>query len=79
MSVSYSVIIPAFNEQKWLPETLDALQNAMRGIVMPGEIIVADNNSGDKTPEIAIQYGANVVFEPVNQISRARNTGARAC
>jgi len=78
MSVSYSVIIPAFNEQELLPKTLEALQKAMREIAMPGEIIVADNNSGDKTPEIAIQYGASVVFEQINQISRARNTGARA-
>jgi glycosyltransferase involved in cell wall biosynthesis len=77
MSVSYSVIIPAFNEQNWLPKTLDALQKAMGEIIMPGEIIVADNNSDDKTPEIAIQYGAKVVFEPVNQISRARNAGAK--
>jgi glycosyltransferase involved in cell wall biosynthesis len=77
MSVSYSVIIPAFNEQEWLPKTLETLQNAMCAIAMPGEIIVADNNSCDKTSEIAVQYGAKIVFEQINQISRARNAGAR--
>lgn len=42
------------------------------------ELIVCDNNSTDLTAEIARQHGARVVFEPVNQISRARNSGAAA-
>ena len=42
------------------------------------ELIVCDNNSSDNTPEIARLAGAKVVFEPVNQIARARNTGAAA-
>ena len=40
------------------------------------ELIVCDNNSTDRTAEIAAAAGAVVVFEPINQISRARNTGA---
>jgi glycosyltransferase involved in cell wall biosynthesis len=40
------------------------------------ELIVCDNNSTDRTAGIAKAMGAEVVFEPVNQISRARNTGA---
>jgi len=42
------------------------------------ELIVCDNNSTDRTAEIARAAGAKVVFEPVNQIARARNTGAAA-
>lgn len=42
------------------------------------ELIVCDNNSTDKTAEIARAAGATVVFEPVNQIARARNRGAEA-
>jgi glycosyltransferase involved in cell wall biosynthesis len=42
------------------------------------EIIVADNNSTDATAHVAEAAGAKVVFEAVNQISRARNTGALA-
>jgi glycosyltransferase involved in cell wall biosynthesis len=78
MTISYSVIIPAYNEQVLLPATLDALQKAMRAIDMAGEVIVADNNSNDGTAAIAREHGAAVVFEPVNQISRARNAGANA-
>jgi glycosyltransferase involved in cell wall biosynthesis len=40
------------------------------------EIIVVDNNSTDNTAELARQAGARVVFEPINQIGRARNAGA---
>ena len=40
------------------------------------ELIVCDNNSTDGTAGVAREAGARVVFEPVNQIGRARNTGA---
>ena len=74
--MEYSVIIPAFNEEKLLPATLVALQEAMKEINRPGQVIVVDNNSTDATAEIAKAHGALVVFEPHNQISRARNAGA---
>lgn len=74
----YSIIIPAYNEEKFLPATLEAAIKAMNTVDLTGEIIVADNNSSDRTAEIARSYGASVVFEPYNQISRARNTGARS-
>ena len=39
---------------------------------------MVDNNSTDNTAEVARQCGADrVVFEPVNQIARARNAGGR--
>jgi glycosyltransferase involved in cell wall biosynthesis len=77
VDVDYSVIVPAYNEAAWLPATLTALEAAMAASSLRGEIIVTDNNSTDTTAEIAEQSGARVVFEPVNQISRARNAGAR--
>ena len=77
MVTDYSIIIPAYNEEALLAKTLEVLQKAMAEIPLSGEIIVTDNNSTDRTPEIAKAAGAKVVFEPVNQISRARNTGAK--
>ncbi len=76
MSVDYSVIVPAYNEERWLPATLRALQRAMHEIPLQGELIVVDNNSTDTTAELAREHGARVVFEGYNQISRARNAGA---
>jgi len=74
--MSFSVIIPAFNEEQFLPATLAALAEAMESTTMPGEVIVVDNNSTDETARVAEELGARVVFEPINQISRARNAGA---
>ena len=72
-----SVVVPAYNEEKLLGESLAAIRAAMH-VFANAELIVCDNNSRDRTAEVARAAGATVVFEPVNQISRARNTGARA-
>ncbi len=74
--MNYSIVIPAFNEEHYIGATLKALRRAMTPLPYEGEIIVTDNRSTDRTPEIARKFGARVVYEPVNQISRARNTGA---
>jgi glycosyltransferase involved in cell wall biosynthesis len=79
--VTISVIVPAFNEERVLPETLAAISAASAALVAAGfswELIVCDNNSTDRTAAIGRDAGARVVFEPVNQIGRARNTGAAA-
>ena len=71
------VVVPAFNEEKLLPGSLRAIRAAMAAFE-DAELVVCDNNSTDRTAEIARAAGATVVFEPVNQISRARNAGAAA-
>lgn len=73
----YSIIIPAYNEEQWLPRSLAAAKEAMAAITEPGEIVVADNLSTDRTAQLAADSGATVVPEPTRQISRVRNTGAR--
>ncbi len=76
--ISFSVIIPAYNEEALLAETIAEIRRGMDDLLpIAGEIIVVDNNSVDRTPKIATNAGARVVFEPINQISRARNSGAR--
>lgn len=77
MEPVYSIIIPAYNESLYLAKTLTSLNLAIKQLPFDAELIVCDNNSSDTTAEIARQHGARVVFEPHNQISRARNTGAR--
>lgn len=75
-----SLIIPAFNEEKLIAASLQAVRAAATAAFdaagLAWELIVCDNNSTDRTAEIARSEGARVVFEPVNQIGRARNTGA---
>jgi glycosyltransferase involved in cell wall biosynthesis len=71
-----SVIIPAFNEELYLPATLVALERAAAGLEC--ELIVADNQSTDETRQIAERHGARVVTERVHNIARVRNAGAAA-
>jgi glycosyltransferase involved in cell wall biosynthesis len=76
-----SVIVPAFNEARGLGASLASIRAASAAFDRRGwghELIVCDNNSTDATPAIAREAGARVVFEPINQISRARNAGAAA-
>ena len=75
-----SVIVPAFNEEKRIVACLCSIRAALAENARPGleTETIADNNSSDATAELARREGALVVFEPINQISRARNAGARA-
>jgi len=77
--VKLSVVVPAFNEERLLEESLrhiDAGLEVFRRRGWSTELVVCDNNSTDRTAAIARAAGAVVAFEPVNQIGRARNTGA---
>ena len=79
--VKISVVVPAFNEERLLARSLTEIKSAAGAFARRGwdvELIVCDNNSTDHTAEIARNAGATVVFEPVNQIARARNRGAAA-
>lgn len=74
-----SIVIPAFNEERLLGATLASVREATSAFTRRGwetELIVCDNNSTDRTAELAREGGATVVFEPINQIARARNRGA---
>ncbi len=79
--MTISVLVPAFNEAGCLGSTLTSIRAAMQAFDARGwtsELIVCDNNSTDDTAAIARAHGARVVFEPVNQISRARNAAVAA-
>jgi len=76
--IDYSFIVPAYNEEAYLPGTLASLKDAMDALgQFRGEMVVTDNNSTDRTAAIAEASGARVVFEKHRQIARARNAGAK--
>jgi glycosyltransferase involved in cell wall biosynthesis len=72
--VKISVIIPAFNEEKFLGNCLLSLKEQD---FKDFEIIVVDNNSTDKTAEIAKKFGAILVSEKNQGVAFARNKGAK--
>jgi len=63
-----SVIIPAYNEEPSIRETIQGIQ---KQTVPIDEIIVVDDCSSDKTGEIASRMGATVVRTEVNQGTKA--------
>ena len=74
--MKFSVVVPAFNEEKLLPETLRAIGRAATDLTC--EIAVVDNESTDQTARIASDFGARVLSESERNIAKVRNTGAQA-
>ena len=68
-----SIVIPTFNEERFLPFLLKSIQ---RQTFSDFELIVADNNSTDATRLIASKFGAKVVDGGMP--GRGRNNGAKA-
>lgn len=76
----FSLVIPAYNEERCLPRLLDSVDEAKRryqGGEAAIEVIVADNASTDRTPAIARERGCRVVSVEKRAIAAARNGGAR--
>jgi glycosyltransferase involved in cell wall biosynthesis len=72
-----SFIIPAYNEERLLGGTLRAVHDAARAVGEPYEVIVADDDSTDRTAAVAEENGARVVRVARRQIAATRNAGAR--
>jgi peptidoglycan/xylan/chitin deacetylase (PgdA/CDA1 family) len=72
-----SIVIPALNEERLLPDCLESLRN--QDYEGEYEVIVADNGSTDNTAKIAREFGAKVVscLEKKN-VFYARQVGADA-
>ncbi len=72
----YSIVIPAYNEENFIGATLRSLleQDFDRAF----EVVVCDNNSTDKTSEVATSYGARVVLETTRGVCAARQAGFEA-
>ena len=73
-----SFIVPAYNEEHELSNTLAAIHAAASNAGQPYEIIVVDDASTDATPQIASHAGAKVVQISRRQIAASRNAGGRA-
>ena len=76
--MNISVVIPAHNEESFIGSVLKALNNQS----IPRneyEIIVIDNNSTDKTIEVAKQLGADKIIKELRQGTNiARQRGVEA-
>lgn len=72
----FSILIPACNEEDFLPQCLESIKVAATPFPDQVEIIVALNRCTDRTEEIALNYGAKVVREDSRNLARIRNAAA---
>ncbi|MDP9794075.1 glycosyltransferase involved in cell wall biosynthesis [Catenuloplanes nepalensis] len=75
-----SVIIPAYNEQQNIPQTIAAIPAArLRAAGYDVEILVVDNASTDGTGRLAREHGARVLVQPVRGYGNAYRAGFANC
>jgi glycosyltransferase involved in cell wall biosynthesis len=76
MKNKVSVVIPVYNEEKYIGPCLDSLE---KQIEKPDEIIIVDDNCTDKTTSIVKKYKKSLPIKIVNEkklgIVFARNKG----
>jgi glycosyltransferase involved in cell wall biosynthesis len=73
---SISIVIPMYNEARHITRTLIAALHAADAAGLECELIVVDNGSDDQGPQIARQFGAQVLHMPGLLIGALRNRGA---
>lgn len=76
VEVRFSVVVPALNEAAFLGRTLESIR--AQDYAGEVEIIVVDNNSTDRTADIARAYGAVTLVEPRPGVCWARQLGTCA-
>lgn len=76
MTPKYSFIIPAYNEEALIGRTIDVLRESASCLTGGFEVVVANDDSSDRTAEIAREKGARVIDVKKRQISAVRNAGA---
>ena len=64
--MSLSVVIPAYNEEGAVRETIEEVFAALKPTGIPFEVIVVDDGSEDNTRQEAVAAGAKVDFNQVN-------------
>ncbi len=72
VSMKVSVVIPTYNEEKYIEDCLKSLLNQVEPA---DEIIIVDNNCTDKTIEIAQKYPVRIIKETTQGMIPARNKG----
>ena len=72
-----SFIIPAWNEEPMLRQTLPVLEQAARALPVRHETIVVDDASTDRTGRVAREHGVRVLMVDLRQVAATRNAGAK--
>ena len=78
-AMQLSFVVPAYNEEAYLPACLESILAQTKGMAETVEIIVVNNASSDRTREVALRYaGVTVVDEIRKGLTFARQAGFAA-
>jgi glycosyltransferase involved in cell wall biosynthesis len=61
--IRISVVLPCLDEEGAVGDVIDDAWEGIAGTGLPGEVVVVDNGSTDRSAEIATEHGARVVYE----------------
>ena len=75
-SSAISFVIPAHNEENYLPQTLVALHAAAQSCAIEYEVLVVNDASTDNTKQLALQNADRVIDVEIRNIGGVRNAGA---
>lgn len=73
--IKISVVIPAYNEEKYIGKCLECISKASKPFENQVEIIVVLNRCTDKTEEIAKSYKCIIIKNNDKNLSKIRNVG----
>jgi Glycosyl transferase family 2 len=73
-----TVVIPCLNEEEAVGNVVDQALEGIRRSGRPGEVLVVDNGSEDRSAEVAAAHGARVLSEPRRGYGSAYLTGLEA-
>lgn len=75
--IQVSVVIPAFNEEKYIGDTLNSLLKSEQQTHISYEVILVDNNSSDKTVDVARKFQDGMDLRIIKEEKQGRGA-ARA-
>jgi glycosyltransferase involved in cell wall biosynthesis len=75
--IKFSIVIPAYNEEKLIRRCLDSILAASAPYKGQVEVIVVLNRCTDRTEEIALSYNCVITKEDTKNMSKIRNAGAK--
>lgn len=74
-----SIIIPAYNEEKRLPDTLEIIQGFLHQQSYSAEVLVVENGSSDHTLQIAQEFASrDPAFFALHEDRRGKGRAVRA-
>src|SRR3954466_1804332 len=75
-AVDVSIVVPALNEEITVGEFVDWCKEGLERAGVKGQILIVDSST-DKTPEIVLAHGGEVLRTPKRGLGRAYIDAAR--